>query len=643
MSATMEATENPPLTDLDKLVTKFHESKNAFQKRLILRGINAKWKELSGDRPKLVLTLSKSGKLVAKKTFTKQLNGHIGATERHGDVKAGDLIAHIKDSNITPERMPRYRDALDKLTQAQRNLFADDIMRTGDKAINNWKTIVDADEAEFQKDLEARNKEDAKLQEKINKEQRDKPTLTQEAGQLLTKVGVKAIKKTAQVLGIDDPVDVVNALPNVRMEDVDHVINMLPLGGKEKVLAKTAVKMGSAIKGNLNLNRGGVLDMLERQPLNQHRIKNRSKGKGSLSLMWDIINDPVNRALLHVAGPLLIQSAYDYVRNNWGKKYKPKPLSQERIARESAKLDTERFGTRGADSAPSLAGDQQRVQPESRHISDGGPQVHAVKQHVYKTPRGKPQVVDVVMDKDMSTTGVDIDPTPLPPPPPDKKQTIQTDTQTLIDQTPFDRDIRIEALKKQLQELKLNQISHEIEEQSFTKKRKFRPEIREFNPERLNFYVSKEHEELERAEVREFKYIPEGSGVSTHETEMGLNPIHNDNKLHDEIRYRGVISLMRDYEPPGYKFVLQREGSIPKPMKPVNPRVAERYDNNMKNSIRPAEPFRQRQYRELTDNVKGFGKEPVAMLNPIDEDGGIGSNQNLRNYIHSVGYRNIYK
>ena len=190
-----------------------------------------------------------------------------------------------------------------------------------------------------------------------------------------------------------------------------------------------------------------------------------------------------------------------------------------------------------------------------------------------------------------------------------------------------------------------------MEEQSFTKKRKFRPEIREFNPERLNFYVSKEHEDLERAEVREFKYIPEGSGVATHETEMGLNPIHNDNKLHDEIRYRGVISLMRDYEPPGYKFVLQREGSINSlllrsqrgPMKPVNPRVAERYDNNMQNSIRPAEPFRQRQYRELTDNVKGFGKEPVAMLNPIDEDGGIGSNQSLRNYIHSVGYRNIYK
>jgi len=305
-------------------------------------------------------------------------------------------------------------------------------------------------------------------------------------------------------------------MPHVRQEQVGHVIDILPIGDKEKVLAKGAVKLASTAKHNLGLNRGSVMNGLN-NPINQQRIKNRAPRTSTISIMWDIINDPMNRALLSsVAGPLLIKSTYDYVRNNWGKTYKPKPLSPEKIARESAKLEPQpQPETKDAESKDAESKEAESKEAESKE--------------------------EPSKSKDMG-------------------QSIQTESQTLIHQTPFDRDVRIEALKKQLQELKLNQISHGVDEQQFTKKRKFRPELREFNPERLNFYVSKEHEDLETRELREFKYIPEGSGVATYESEAGLNPIHNDNKLHDEIRYRGVISLMRDYEPPGYKFVLRREG-----------------------------------------------------------------------------------
>ena len=572
-------------TALDELISSFHTNTNNFNRRLILRSIKKEWGRLSGKRPDIISSLNKVGGMVKKNSFGPQIKKMI-RHEGHGDVKSENLIQHIIDSKLFPENPRIYKSAIDDLTQKQLNLFADDIMRVGNKALQNWKTLVDADEAKFQKDIEDT---DIMIQKHTPKKPPREPSLTQEAGQLLTKVGVKMVKKTAQALGVDDPIKLVEVMPHVRQEQVGHVIDILPIGDKEKVLAKGAVKLASTAKHNLGLNRGSVMNGLN-NPINQQRIKNRAPRTSTISIMWDIINDPMNRALLSsVAGPLLIKSTYDYVRNNWGKTYKPKPLSPEKIARESAKLEPQ-------------------PQPETKEAES-------------KEAESKEEPSE---SKDMG-------------------QSIQTESQTLIHQTPFDRDVRIEALKKQLQELKLNQISHGVEEQQFTKKRKFRPELREFNPERLNFYVSKEHEDLETRELREFKYIPEGSGVATYESEAGLNPIHNDNKLHDEIRYRGVISLMRDYEPPGYKFVLRREGSAPKPSKPVNPKTSESYDNNMQNSIRPPEPFRQRGYRELTDNTKGYSKEPLAVINPIDSRRGIGSNQTIRNYIHTIGYRNIYK
>lgn len=607
-------------TALDELISSYHTNTNNFNRRLILREINKEWGRLSGNRPDNIPSLNKVGGSVKKKSFGPQIKNLI-KHKGHGDVKSGDLIQHIIDSKLFPERDLIYRRGIEDLTQEQLNLFADDIMRVGDKALRNWKTLVDADEAKFQ---EAEKKTDAMIEKHTPKKPPPKESLTQEAGQLLTKVGVKMVKKTAQVLGVDDPAGAVakavHAMPHVRQEQVGHVIDILPMGGKEKVLAKGAVKIASAAKRNLGLNRDSLRVGLN-NPVNQQRIKNRAPRTSAISIMRDIINDPINRAILsgfmHAGSEAIISSVYGYVRDNWGRTYKPKPLTPEKIARESAKLD------------PLSA----EPQPET------------------KTPQPQPPTaepdVEVLFGSTDSEGKNSTKPEDSTPP---LAQTISTDTQTLVDQTPFDRDVRIEVLKKRLQELQLSKVetlsagSHlEPREQPFTKKRKFRPELREFNPERLNFYVSKEHEDLERNEIREFKYIPEGSGVATYETEAGLNPIHNDNKLHDEIRYRGVISLMRDYEPPGYKFVLRREGSAPKPSNPVNPKTAERYDNNMQNSIRPAEPFRQRQYRELTDNTKGYSKEPLAMIDPIDSRRGIGSNQTIRNYIHTIGYRNIYK
>ena len=82
-------------------------------------------------------------------------------------------------------------------------------------------------------------------------------------------------------------------------------------------------------------------------------------------------------------------------------------------------------------------------------------------------------------------------------------------TQEIDETDPVKVEAELNRLREQLQNLRVAKLNEESEEQSFKERRKFRPEIREFNPERLNYFVSQEHEDLERRELIDFKYVEE--------------------------------------------------------------------------------------------------------------------------------------
>ncbi len=195
-------------------------------------------------------------------------------------------------------------------------------------------------------------------------------------------------------------------------------------------------------------------------------------------------------------------------------------------------------------------------------------------------------------------------------------------------------------------------LNEEQEEQSFKERRKFRPEIREFNPERLNYFVSQEHEDLEKRELVEFAYIPEVSQAGVYTEDYKDNPLVMGNIQNENIRFSNTKKQPMDYHPVGTYMLLDRIGKQMLDIRRdfnkavASMRYQQRADDDMFNQvfiprIPPVEQPRKRRYRDMGDNAMKFASEPIVSLPKID-DRGVGATNAQRDFTTSYSYRRHY-
>lgn len=226
-------------------------------------------------------------------------------------------------------------------------------------------------------------------------------------------------------------------------------------------------------------------------------------------------------------------------------------------------------------------------------------------------------------------------------------------TEGEIDETdPVKVEAELNRLREQLQNLRVAKLNEEQEEQSFKERRKFRPEIREFNPERLNYFVSQEHEDLEKKELIQFAYIPEVSQAGVYTEDYKDNPLVMDNIRNQDIRFSNTQKQPMDYHPVGTYMLLDRIGKqMLEIRKEFNKAVAsmrhqqravdDQFNQVWIPRIAPVEQPRKRRYRDMTDDAMKFASEPIVSLPKID-DKGVGATSAARDFTTSYSYRRHY-
>ena len=222
-----------------------------------------------------------------------------------------------------------------------------------------------------------------------------------------------------------------------------------------------------------------------------------------------------------------------------------------------------------------------------------------------------------------------------------------------VDETdPVKIEAELRRLREQLQNLRVAKLNEEQEEQSFKERRKFRPEIREFNPERLNYFVSQEHEDLEKKELVEFAYIPEVSQAGVYTEDYKDNPLVMGNIKNQDIRFSNPLEQPMDYHPVGTYMLLDRIGKQMSEIRRdfnkalASMRYQRRADDGKFNQvwiprIPPSEQPRKRTYRDMTDDAMKFATEPIVSLPKID-DNGVGATNAQRDFTTSYSYRRHY-
>ena len=230
---------------------------------------------------------------------------------------------------------------------------------------------------------------------------------------------------------------------------------------------------------------------------------------------------------------------------------------------------------------------------------------------------------------------------------------LQSSGESQIDETdPVKVEAELRRLREQLTNLRTAKLNEESEEQPFKTLRKFRPEIREFNPERLNYFISAENEELEKKELIDFAYIPEVSQAGVYTEDYKDNPLVMGNIQNENIRYSNTIKQPMDYHPVGTYMLLDRIGKqMSEIRRDFNKAVAsmrhqQRADDGMFNQvfiprIPPVEQPRNRRYRNMTDDPMKFASEPIVSLPKID-DRGVGATAAQRDFTTSYSYRRHY-
>jgi hypothetical protein len=147
----------------------------------------------------------------------------------------------------------------------------------------------------------------------------------------------------------------------------------------------------------------------------------------------------------------------------------------------------------------------------------------------------------------------------------------------------FEQEQILQDLQTKYENIRVQKLKQD-EEQSFNRReRKFRPEVREFNPERLNVFLSRDHEAEENRLFANFNYVED----DPLKPKGGDNPLYRDNLINDAIRYGYTILLPKDYQPTGTNMLVARPG-----VKPPNPRKIPQGEdvdipaNNSKKSFR---------------------------------------------------------
>jgi len=195
-----------------------------------------------------------------------------------------------------------------------------------------------------------------------------------------------------------------------------------------------------------------------------------------------------------------------------------------------------------------------------------------------------------------------------------------------------------EKLRSQLafeEQQRLN-LFHEEDKGNKFSRNKLRPEFKHFDPTRMNYYISPEHEDLENAEIALFNYVPQGSGQHSWETERGENLLDNDNQSQYNIRYGGrLYALPQDYEPSGTYMVLSRsyEAPIAKPYAEPAPPIIVPIEKQKKMSNRMVPIYQSkakmvdRDYRPPDQKSRTFASEPLVSIPTIDSKMGVEANQ----------------
>jgi hypothetical protein len=230
---------------------------------------------------------------------------------------------------------------------------------------------------------------------------------------------------------------------------------------------------------------------------------------------------------------------------------------------------------------------------------------------------------------------------------------LQSGGETEIDETdPVKVEAELRRLREQLTNLRTAKLNEESEEQPFKTLRKFRPEIREFNPERLNYFISAENEELEKKELVNFAYIPEVSQAGVYTEDYKDNPLVMGNIQNENIRYSNTIKQPMDYHPVGTYMLLDRIGKQMSEIRRdfskavASMKYQQRADDGMFNQVSipripPVEFPRNRRYRDMGDPVSKFASEPIVSLPKIDY-AGVGSTSAQRDFTTSYSYRRHY-
>jgi hypothetical protein len=135
----------------------------------------------------------------------------------------------------------------------------------------------------------------------------------------------------------------------------------------------------------------------------------------------------------------------------------------------------------------------------------------------------------------------------------------------------YEQEEMIRDLQTKLENIRVQKLKEEEGEQTFNRReRKFRPEVREFNPERLNVFLNREHEAEENRLFANFNYVED----DPLKPQGGDNPLYRDNLINDAIRYGYTILLPKDHQPTGTNMLVPRQG-----VKPSKPRKIPRSDD----------------------------------------------------------------
>ena len=147
----------------------------------------------------------------------------------------------------------------------------------------------------------------------------------------------------------------------------------------------------------------------------------------------------------------------------------------------------------------------------------------------------------------------------------------------------FEQEQILKDLQTKLENMRVQKLK-ETETSTFNRtERKFRPEVREFNPERLNVFLSREHEAEENRLFANFNYVQD----DPLKPQGGDNPLYRDNLINDAIRYGYTILLPKDYQPTGTNMLVSRPGvKPPNPMKIPQGEDVDIPANNSKKSFR---------------------------------------------------------